>query len=91
MTTFRPLNNYIQIQPIASETVSRGIILTQGSQNPPTRGKVLAIGPGKYGVTMPKIKVGAIVAFATGSIQQLKAETGNVYVIEGEAIIGVEE
>lgn len=92
---FRPLNSYIQISPIMPETKVGSIYLAGAAQPQPTRGRVIAMGPGKLKADltlapMPAIKEGDIVAFTAGSIQAVKAESGTVYIIEAETLLGVE-
>jgi co-chaperonin GroES (HSP10) len=96
MTQFRPLNSYIQVAPIMPETRVGSIYLAGAAQPQPTRGKVIAMGEGKTRpdltvLPMPKINVGDIVAFTSGSLQAVKSTEGTIYLIEAETLLGVEQ
>lgn len=96
MTKFLPLNSYIQVSPIMPEARIGSIIMAGSSQPQPTRGRVIAMGPGKTGSDltvgpMPKVKEGDIVAFTSGSLQAVKSTEGTVYLIEAETLLGVEQ
>jgi chaperonin GroES len=91
---FRPLNSFIQVDPIVPASKHGAIYLAAQAVVPPTRGKVIAMGPGKATAdglaAMPAIKEGDVIAFTSGSLQAVKAESGNVYIVEAEALLGVE-
>jgi chaperonin GroES len=65
----RPLRDYIEIQPSASEGVTRGgIIIPDTQREKPREGKVLAVGPGRVlecGRRLePEVRVGDVVLFS---------------------------
>lgn len=64
----KPLASHILIQPLEEEkTTKSGIVLPENASEKPTRGKIVAVGPGKKnekGELMPmSLKVGDIVLF----------------------------
>jgi co-chaperonin GroES (HSP10) len=94
MTTFRPLNSFIQVAPFG-DTQPASRLIVSVTQAAPTRGRVIAMGPGKLKedlsfAPMPNIQVGDIVAFTTGSLQAVKSSEGTVFLIEAETLLGVE-
>jgi len=93
--SFRPLNNYIQINPVMPDRKVGSIMLAQSAQAQPTQGVVLAVGPGKVREDltlspMPDVKEGDVVMFTAGSLKALKSTEGTVFLIEGETLLGVE-
>ena len=92
---FKPLHDYLIIKPDFSSAAHSSIVSIK--QAKPTRGKVVAIGPGKQDeVKMPAtVKVGSTVAFSEGSLdpQIYRHDDGEKYVVfflKAEHIIGVE-
>lgn len=64
----KPLSNHVLIQPLEDEkTTKSGIVLPETSGEKPTRGKIVAVGPGKKnekGEIVPmSVKAGDIVLF----------------------------
>ncbi len=64
----QPLSSHILIQPLESEkTTKSGIVLPENSSEKPTKGKIIAVGPGKKdekGQLIPmNVKVGDLVLF----------------------------
>ena len=64
----KPLSSHILIQPLEDEkTTKSGIVLPENASEKPTRGKIVAVGPGKKdekGQTIPmSVKVGDTVLF----------------------------
>jgi chaperonin GroES len=63
----QPQNDFILVKPVVDEKSEGGIILVAGEKSQrPDKGKVLAVGPGKYvdGVLEPmRTKVGQTVLF----------------------------
>ncbi len=92
---FRPLNNYIQIEPVLPEKKIGSIVLAQSAQPQPTQGVVVAVGPGKLRddltlAPMPDVKEGDVVMFTAGAMKAVKTTEGYAFVIEGEALLGVD-
>jgi len=64
----KPLSNHILIQPLEDEkTTKSGIVLPENASEKPTRGKIVAVGPGKKDeknqVIPMSVKVGDTVLF----------------------------
>ena len=64
----KPLSSHILIQPLEDEkTTKSGIVLPENASEKPTRGKIVAVGPGKKdekGQAIPmSVKVGDTVLF----------------------------
>jgi len=64
----KPLSSHILIQPLEDEkTTKSGIVLPENASEKPTRGKIVAVGPGKKdekGQVIPmSVKVGDTVLF----------------------------
>jgi len=64
----KPLSNHILIQPVEDEKITKsGIVIPENASEKPTKGKVVAVGPGKRnekGELLPmSVKVGDLVLF----------------------------
>ena len=64
----KPLSNRVFIEPIEEETTTKsGIVIPDTAKEKPLKGRVLAIGPGKYnedGELIPmSVKIGDMVLF----------------------------
>lgn len=93
--SFRPLNNFIHINPVLPDKKIGHIVLAQSAQAQPTQGVVIAVGPGKLREDgtlsiMPGVNVGDVVMFTAGSLKAVKSTEGTVFLIEGETLLGVE-
>ncbi|MEM7807959.1 MAG: co-chaperone GroES [Planctomycetota bacterium] len=50
MPTLNPLNDRVVVRQLeAEETTASGIVLPDAAKEKPTRGKIVAVGPGKLG------------------------------------------
>lgn len=92
---FKPLNDLILIEPIRAAVRQGGLIVASAEVLRPTRGKVLAVGPGKPHEKTGKIepipvKAGDVVLFTIGSIQEVKVEGRTLSLINASALLGVE-
>jgi chaperonin GroES len=92
---FRPLHDYILITRLEEESkTAGGIIIPDNAQEKPSRGKVVAAGPGETdgGKLNPTaVKVGDIVLFAkwAGSASEIKIEGKDFVIIKEKDILGV--
>lgn len=82
MATLRPLQNRIVIKQHETKKAESSILVIPDvvGKEPPTRGEVIAVGPGKYdkGVLIPMVvKVGDSVLFPKGA--------GAAVVVDGQA------
>jgi chaperonin GroES len=65
--TFEPLNDFLLVEPITEDRSAGGLLLVQTDKTQrPDKGKVLAVGPGKYvdgKLEAMRCKVGDVLAF----------------------------
>lgn len=86
---FKPLSNHLFLEPLEEEKVTKsGIVLPDTAEREkPTRGKVLAIGPGKMnekGERVPmSVKVGDTVLFKKYGPDEIEIE-GKKYLVGDE-------
>jgi chaperonin GroES len=92
---FKPLGDRVLVEPAAAETKTKGgIIIPDTAGEKPTRGKVIAVGPGaraEDGRLLPlDVKKGDTVLYGKWSGTEVKMD-GKEYVILKESdILGVE-
>ena len=89
-----PLEDRILVERLeAEETTKSGIVLPDTAQEKPTKGKVLAVGPGKYsdkGDLIPiPVKEGDIVVFAKYAGTELKLDGDDYLVMRATDLIGI--
>ena len=77
MVKFEPIGDRIVVTPIADERSEDDLIVPDNSQTPPTKGKVIACGPGHNGKPM-QCEVGDIVYYDKYSGAEMKLH-GDVY------------
>ena len=92
----RPLGDRAIVKRLESETKSAGgILIPDNAAEKPSKGKVIAVGPGKAlkgGKTRPlSVKVGETVLFGKYSGTEYKEGTEEYVVLREEDIIGVFE
>lgn len=86
---FKPLSNHLFLEPLEEEkTTKSGIVLPETAEKEkPTRGKVVAVGPGKRnekGEVMPmSVKVGDLVLFKKYGPDEVEVE-GKKYLVGDE-------
>ena len=89
-----PLEDRILVERLeAEETTKSGIVLPDTAQEKPTKGKVLAVGPGKYSdkgelIPMP-VKEGDIVVFAKYAGTELRLDGDDYLVMRATDLIGI--
>jgi chaperonin GroES len=84
----KPLSNHIIIQPLEDEKMTKsGIVLPESSSEKPTKGKIVAVGPGKKnekGEIVPmSVKVGDVVLFKKYGPDEIEVD-GVKYLIGDE-------
>lgn len=84
----KPLSNHILIQPLEDEkTTKSGIVLPENASEKPTKGKIVAVGPGKKndkGEIVPmSVKVGDNVLFKKYGPDEIEMD-GQKYLIGDE-------
>lgn len=94
----KPLHDYIWIEPITvNARRESGLVVVSRQDMKPTRGIVLAIGPGatdEYGELkpMPKVSVGSTICFTKDAVVEFTLEDKRkVVLVKAEHLIGVEE
>lgn len=84
----KPLSNRVFIEPIEEETTTKsGIVIPDTAKEKPLRGRVAAVGPGKYnedGELIPmSVKVGDMVLFKKYGPDEIEVD-GKKYLVGDE-------
>jgi chaperonin GroES len=92
----KPLNDRVIVTPLAAETkTAGGVILPDTAKEKPTRGKVLAVGPGKTlddGKRVAlAVKNGDVVYYGKYAGTEVKVSGEELKILREEDILGVEE
>ncbi len=92
----RPLHDRVIVKRLETETkTTGGIIIPDNAAEKPSKGKVIAVGPGKTlkdGKVQPlAVKVGDVVLFGKYSGNEIKEGKDEYVVMREEDIIGVFE
>jgi chaperonin GroES len=92
---FRPLGDRILIEPVAAETKSKGgIIIPETAGEKPTRGKVLAVGPGARAedgrLIKLDVKVGDTVLYGKWSGTEVKLDGKDRVILKESDVLGIE-
>jgi chaperonin GroES len=92
---FRPLGDRVLIEPIAAETKSKGgIIIPETAGEKPTRGKVLAVGPGARAedgrLVKLDVKVGDTVLYGKWSGTEVKLDGKDRVILKESDVLGIE-
>jgi chaperonin GroES len=89
-----PLEDRVLVERLEKEeTTKSGIVLPDTAQEKPTKGKVVAVGPGKYSdkgelIPMP-VKEGDVVVFAKYGGTELKLDGEDYLVLRQSDLIGI--
>jgi co-chaperonin GroES (HSP10) len=101
----QPLNEQVWVQPLAHDSNElysdakvgqQGVLTVIENQKAPSRGIVLAVGPGKRDqvnglpIQMPAIKEGDIIRWTAGSAMPLAFGKQKMWVVAGSALLGIE-
>ena len=94
---FKPLNNYVLLERIEEESkTAGGIIIPDTAKEKPSRGRVIATGPGaiENGNRIPMgVKTGDTVLFAkwASSVNEVKINGADYVLIKESDILGILE
>lgn len=94
---FKPLSNHLFIEPIEeNKTTKSGIVLPDTAEKEkPIRGKVVAVGPGKFnekGYRIPmSVKVGDVVLFKKYGPDEIEVDRKKYLVGDEEDILAIIE
>jgi chaperonin GroES len=92
----KPLNDRVIVTPLAAEDrTSGGVILPDTAKEKPTKGKVLAVGPGKTLDDGKRValgvKTGDVVWYGKYSGTEVKVSGEELKILREEDILGIEE
>ena len=90
----RPLHDRVIIKRLVEEKTAGGIVIPDTAGEKPSRGKVLAAGPGKVEngtVRKLDVKIGDTVLFGKYSGTEIKVDGQDLLVMREEDIMGVIE
>jgi len=83
----KPINDRVIVKPAKAETkTAGGIILPDTAKEKPQRGKVIAVGPGKDGVSMT-VKKGNTVLYGKYAGQELHHEGVDYLIMREDDIL----
>lgn len=92
---FKPLHNYVLLERMEEETkTAGGIIIPDNAQEKPSRGRVIAAGPGTYAgddLIPMSVKAGDVVLFAkwASSVNEVKIDGRDYVLIKESDILGI--
>lgn len=92
---FKPLHNYVLLERINEETTTAGgIIIPDNAREKPSRGRVIAVGPGLYDgdeLIPMTVKTDDIVLFAkwASSANEIKLDGRDYVLIRETDILGI--
>ena len=92
----QPIEDRVIIERLeAEQKTSGGIVLPDSAKEKPSRGKVIAVGPGKLlpggKRRAPQVKKGDVVVFAGYAGDEFKSKTKEVLIMREEDILAVEK
>jgi chaperonin GroES len=92
---FRPLGDRILVEPMAAETKTKGgIIIPDTAGEKPTRGKVIAAGPGARAedgrLLKLDVKVGDVVLYGKWSGTEVKLDGKDLVIMKESDVFGIE-
>ena len=94
---FKPLHNYVLLERMEEETkTAGGIIIPDNAQEKPSRGRVIAAGPGTYvgdELIPMTVKPGDVILFAkwASSVNEVKIDGRDYVLIKESDILGILE
>ena len=92
---FKPLHNYVLLERLEEETkTAGGIIIPDNAQEKPSRGRVIAAGPGAYAgdeLIPMTVKENDVVLFAkwASSVNEVKIDGRDHVLIKESDILGI--
>lgn len=92
----KPLSNRVFIEPVEEETTTKsGIVIPDTAKEKPLKGRIVAVGPGKYnegGELIPmSVKVGDLVLFKKYGPDEIEVDGKKYLVGEEEDILAIIE
>jgi len=96
MPTLNPLNDRVVVRRLeAEETTKSGIVLPDAAREKPTRGKVVAVGPGKlddHGKRTPvAVETGQTVVYGKYSGTEVELDAEKFVILRESDLLGVLE
>ena len=96
MPTLNPLNDRIVVKQLeAEETTKSGIVLPDAAKEKPTRGTIVAVGPGKLGDNGTRaavsVKKGETVVYGKYSGTEIEVEGDKFVLLRESDLLGVLE
>ena len=94
---FKPLHNYVLLERIEEENITAGgIIIPDNAKEKPSRGRVIAVGPGAYAgddLIPMTVKENDVVLFAkwASSVNEVKIDGRDYVLIKETDILGILE
>jgi chaperonin GroES len=93
---FRPLHDRVVVKRLEEDGKSAGgIIIPDTAKEKPSRGEVLAVGPGARdesgNINAPDVKLGDIVLFGKWSGAEVKIDGADLLIMKESDILGVVE
>ncbi len=93
---FRPLHDRVVVKRLEEDSKSAGgIIIPDTVKEKPSRGEVLAVGPGTRDesgkINAPDVKLGDIVLFGKWSGAEVKIDGADLLIMKESDILGVVE
>ena len=90
----RPVSDFVVVEPAeADEKTAKGIYLPQNAKEKPTRGKVLAVGPGKVndnGTLIPmSVKSGDVVLYERYAGMEIKIDDKERIIVHDNQIVAI--
>ena len=83
----KPINDRVVVKPApAEEKTAGGIIIPDTAKEKPQRGEIIAVGPGKDGVTMT-VKKGDTVLYGKYAGQELHYEGADYLIMREDDIL----
>ena len=96
MPTLNPLNDRVVVRQLDAETTTKsGIVLPDAAKEKPTRGKVVAVGPGKLDDngkrTPPAVSEGETVVYGKYSGNEVEIDSEKFVLLRESDLLGVLE
>lgn len=92
----KPLNDRVVVSPLtAEERTAGGVILPDAAREKPTKGRVVAAGPGRAGDDGRRlglsVKAGDVVLYGKYAGTEVKVEGQEFKILREEDVLGIEE
>ncbi|MCS7200580.1 MAG: co-chaperone GroES [Patescibacteria group bacterium] len=93
----KPLNDYLLVEPIKEDEITKGgiVIPETAREERPIKGKVVAVGPGKFnedGERIPMtVKIGQTIIFKKYAPDEVKIEDKEYYFVREDDVLAIIE